>query len=368
MTAPDTDVRHMRHALALGRRGLGRVAPWPSVGCVIVNDDHVVGRGVSDLAKRQHAEVVALAQAGEAARGATVYVTLEPCAHHGSTPPCAEALVEAGAARVVAALEDPNPQVSGQGFEILRRAGVSVDIGCCGEEARATHAGFLSVQKQKRPMVTLKLATTLDGRIATASGESKWITGPEARRMVHLMRASHDAVLIGAGTARADDPTLTVRDLGVAHQPVRVVVSRHLRLPQDGTLTASVGASPLLIVCDEGGADTLEGQYWQGLGAELIPSAAKGGQIAPKGMLEALATRGITRVFCEGGGMLAASLLAEGCVDRLILFTAGKMIGAEGQPSIGPLGLSDLSAAPGFQLESTRQVGGDVMQVWGRAT
>ncbi len=366
MTHSDADVRHMRHALALGRRGLGRVAPWPSVGCVVVRDGRIVGRGVSDLATRRHAEVVALEQAGDAAQGATVYVTLEPCAHHGSTPPCAEALVAAKVSRVVAALEDPNPQVSGKGFDILRAAGIDVSMGCCAAEARAAHAGFLSVQTQKRPHVTLKLASTLDGRIATASGESKWITGAGARRMVHLMRASHDAVLVGAGTVRADNPTLTVRELGVSHQPIRVVASRHLRLPLDSHLAATAGDVPLWIVCDESVSDTSDGQFWTGKGAKLVVAPAKGGQIAPRAMLEALAARGMTRVFCEGGGMLAASLLAEECVDQLVLFAAGKVIGAEGQPSIGPLGLSSLNGAPAFELVETRDIDGDVLQVWNR--
>ena len=366
MTHNETDVRHMRHALALGRRGCGRVAPWPSVGCVIVRGGRIIGRGVSDLATRRHAEVVALEQAGDAAEGATVYVTLEPCAHHGSTPPCAEALAKANVARVVAAIEDPYPQVSGKGFEKLREAGIEVDVGCCADEAREANVGFLSVQLKNRPFVTLKLASTVDGRIATASGESKWITGPVARRMVHRMRMSHDAVLVGAGTVRADNPTLTVREMGASHQPVRVVASRHLRLPQDGNLTLTATEVPLWLVCDESSAKTPEGQFWKSAGAELIAAPSKGGQIAPNAMLEALAVRGMTRVLCEGGGMLAASLLAEGCVDQLVVFVAGKVIGAEGQPSIGPLGLAALGDAPGFKLVDTRPVGEDVMQTWSR--
>ena len=305
----------MRHALAIGRRGLGRVWPWPSVGCVIVKDGSVVGRGVSDQETRRHGEVVALAQAGGAAEGATVYVTLEPCAHHGTTPPCAEALVAAKVARVVAAMDDPNPQVAGKGFDILRAAGIAVETGLCEAEARDSHTGFLSVQERRRPMVTLKLASTLDGRIATASGESRWITGPQARRAVHLMRANHDAVLIGAGTARADDPTLTVRDLGVARQPVRVVASRYLRLPQESALARTARDVPLWIVCDAAALDTPEAEVWRAAGAELLTVEARSGQVSPQGLLEALAGRGITRVFCEGGGMLAASLLAEKCVD-----------------------------------------------------
>ncbi len=363
----NADLRHMRHALSLGRRGLGRVWPWPSVGCVIVKEGRIIGRGLSDTVSRRHGEIVALAQAGKNASGSTVYVTLEPCSHHGTTPPCAEALVEANVARVVAAIEDPNPQVSGRGFEILRSAGIDVEVGACAAEAEAAHVGFLSVQRSGRPFVTLKLATTLDGRIATASGESRWITGAASRRIVHLMRATHDAVLVGAGTARADDPTLNVRDLGTNHQPVRVIVSRHLRLPRASSLAKTAQRDPVWIVCGEGAVASADSEYWQGVGATLIPVQIHNGQVDPNAMLEALAKRGITRVFCEGGGMLAASLLAEGCVDELALFSAGKAIGAEGQPSIGPLGLSQLADAPSFSLREVRQVGGDVLQLWKRA-
>ena len=362
----DIDVRHMRHALALGRRGLGRVWPWPSVGCVIVKDGKVVGRGVSDIDARKHGEVLALEQAGADAEGATVYVTLEPCAHHGTTPPCAEALTNAKVARVVAGIKDPNPQVAGKGFDILRQAGIDVLVGVCAEEAKEAHAGFLSVQSIQRPLVTLKLATTLDGRIATASGESRWITGAESRRFVHLMRATHDAVLIGAGTARADNPALTVRDLGVKRHPVRVVVSRHLRLPKDSNLAATAREVPVWIVCGDAALETADAQYWQDAGATVLPVVANDGQVDPKEMLKTLAAKGITRVFCEGGGMLAASLLGDKCVDRLALFSAGKAIGAEGQPAIGPLGLSHLSDAASFSLQTVRQLGDDVFQLWAR--
>ncbi len=225
MSAQD-DPRHMAHALGLARRGLGRVWPNPAVGCVLVKGSRVLGRGFTQPGGRPHAETVALAAAGEGARGATAYVTLEPCAHHGRTPPCAGALAAAGVARVVTAIEDPDPRVSGRGHAMLRAAGIAVTEGVLAEEARALQRGFLSRVVRGRPMVTLKLAASLDGRIATAAGESRWITGPGARARVHAMRAMHDAVMVGAGTARADDPMLTVRGLGVDHQPVRVVAAR----------------------------------------------------------------------------------------------------------------------------------------------
>ena len=227
----------MRAALGLARRGLGQTWPNPTVGCILAHGDTVVGRGRTGAGGRPHAETVALAEAGARARGATAYVTLEPCAHTGETPPCAEALVAAGVARVVVAIEDPDPRVDGRGVEALRAAGVAVEVGCLAAEAVALNRGFLSRLTTGRPMLTLKLAASLDGRIATGTGESRWITGPRARAEVHLMRAQSDAVLVGAGTVRSDDPRLNVRDLGLDDaRPVRVVVSGALSLPRDGNL------------------------------------------------------------------------------------------------------------------------------------
>ncbi len=234
------DAAHMRAALSLGRRGLGQTWPNPSVGCVIVRDGRVVARGVTQPGGRPHAEVVALTRAGEAARGATAYVSLEPCSHHGRTPPCADALIAAGVARVVVACGDPDPRVNGAGLARLRAAGVAVTEGVLTGEAEALQAGFLTRVRLGRPMVTLKLATTLDGRIATSGGESQWITGPDARRAAHALRGAHDAVLAGIGTVLADDPALTCRIDGYRRsQPVRVVLDRTLRTP----LTATVAAT-----------------------------------------------------------------------------------------------------------------------------
>jgi diaminohydroxyphosphoribosylaminopyrimidine deaminase/5-amino-6-(5-phosphoribosylamino)uracil reductase len=244
----EDDLRFMRLALALGRRGRGTVWPNPAVGCVVVKDGRVLGRGWTAPGGRPHAEPQAIAQAGEGARGATAYVSLEPCAHHGRTPPCAEALVAAGVVRVVTALDDPDPRVAGRGHAILRQAGLEVTTGICADEARADHAGFLLRVTAGRPMVTLKLATSFDGRIATASGESRWITGAAARRRVHALRLCHDAVLVGGGTARADDPDLTVRGLGAHHQPVRIVVSRQANLPGDGRLAATARDVPVWLL------------------------------------------------------------------------------------------------------------------------
>lgn len=327
-----TDARHMRHALALGRRGLGNTWPNPAVGCVLVRDGRVVGRGWTQPGGRPHAEAMALAQAGAAARGATAYVTLEPCAHHGKTPPCAEALAAAGVSRVVSALTDPDPRVAGRGHAILRAAGIETREGVCEAEASAAQRGFLTRIVTGRPMLTLKLASSFDGRIATASGESQWITGPEARRHVHALRLSHDAVMVGGETARADRPSLNVRGFGAVRQPVRIVVSRHSLpdLPSEGP-----GHGPLWQVCGE-----------------------------PLDFMAELGTRGLTRVFCEGGGVLAASLLRAGLVDQLIGYTAGVVLGSDGRAGVAALGLDRLADAPRFRLVETRRLGSDILHRW----
>ncbi|WOI35080.1 bifunctional diaminohydroxyphosphoribosylaminopyrimidine deaminase/5-amino-6-(5-phosphoribosylamino)uracil reductase RibD [Tritonibacter scottomollicae] len=359
------DHRFMGLALSLGRRGQGRTWPNPAVGCVIVKDGRVVGRGWTQPGGRPHAEAMALAQAGEGARGATAYVSLEPCSHHGKTPPCAQALIDAGIARVVAAIEDSDPRVSGQGFEMLRAAGVTVTSGIRADEAGFDHEGFFLKTEQGRPFVTLKLASSFDGRIATGSGQSQWITGPEARRVVHAMRARHDAVMVGAGTARADDPSLTVRDLGIDDQPARVVVSRHLDLPLMSKLARSAREVPLYL-CHGTGADVERLRAWEGLGATLLSCSALGTQIDPHDLLQQLGSAGLTRVFCEGGSALAATLLAHDLVDELVGFTAGLSIGAEGLPSIGALGIGRLAEAPRFELVETRPIGADILHRWRR--
>ncbi|MBT0778518.1 bifunctional diaminohydroxyphosphoribosylaminopyrimidine deaminase/5-amino-6-(5-phosphoribosylamino)uracil reductase RibD [Paracoccus sp. pheM1] len=322
----------MRHALALARRGLGNVWPNPAVGCVLLRDGAVVGRGWTQPGGRPHAEVMALAQAGAAARGATAYVTLEPCAHHGKTPPCAEALVRTGIARVVTAMTDPDPRVAGRGHAILRAAGIEVIEGICEAEARAVQRGFLSRIQRGRPMLTLKLGASFDGRIATASGESQWITGAEARRHVHALRLGHDAVMVGGETARADRPGLNVRGFGPVRQPVRIVVS----------------SRPLPDLPDEGPE---HGPLWQLAGR-------------PEDVMAELGVRGLTRVLCEGGGVLAASLLRAGLVDQLIGYSAGVVLGGDGRAGIGALGLGRLADAPRFRLAETRRIGPDVLHRW----
>ena len=360
MTA-EADRRFMALALSLATRGLGQVWPNPAVGCVIVREDRIVGRGWTQRGGRPHAETVALDQAGAAARGATAYVTLEPCSHHGQTPPCAGALIAAGVARVVTCITDPDPRVSGRGIAMLRAAGITVETGLLATEASALQKGFLSRVTSGRPMLTLKLAMSLDGRIATASGESRWITGPEARRAVHALRACHDAVLIGAGTARADDPSLTVRGLGIARQPVRVVASARLGLPRDGALARTAHEVPLWLI--HGPDADVAG--WSA--ARLIEVPAPEGRIDPTAMLAALGQAGLTRILCEGGGQLAASLLRAGLADEIIGFTAGLMLGADARPAVGPMGLGALADTARYRLADSSVIGPDLMHRWVRA-
>ncbi|MEQ6248491.1 bifunctional diaminohydroxyphosphoribosylaminopyrimidine deaminase/5-amino-6-(5-phosphoribosylamino)uracil reductase RibD [Sulfitobacter sp. HNIBRBA3233] len=356
----------MALALSLGRRGLGNTWPNPAVGCVLVRAGRIVGRGWTAPGGRPHAETRALAQAGPLARGADAFVTLEPCAHTGKTPPCAKALVDAGVARVVVATQDSDPRVAGQGIAMLRAAGIKVEVGVMEKAARRANEGFFARVERGRPMLTLKLAQSFDGRIATATGESQWITGAQARREVHAMRLRHDAVMVGAGTAREDDPSLTVRDMGATRQPVRVVISRRLDLPLTGKLATTARDVPV-ILCHGASAPQELVEAWRGLGAVLLPCEISGGQLDLVDVMQKLGAHGLTRVFSEGGSALAASLLQADLVDHLVGFTAGLAIGAEGLPGLGAMGLARLSDGPRFALAGTRAVGGDLLHHWTRA-
>ncbi len=356
------DARFMALALMLGRRGAGRVWPNPTQVSLNYAQGRIVGRGWTADGGRPHAETRALRQAGDATRRATVYVTLEPCAHHGETPPCAQALIDAGVVRVVVATGDPDVRVSGKGIAMLRAAGITVDVGLMAAAAKADHAGFLMCVTENRPFVTLKLAQSLDGRIATRTGDSQWITGTSARRAAHMMRARHDAVMIGAGTARVDDPLLTVRDLGIDRQPVRVVLATDLELPRDGKLARTSRDVPLWL-CHRPGADT---SAWQTPGATCIACPVENNRIAIRPMLAALAERGLTRVFCEGGAGLAAALIGADVVDELVTFGAGVAIGGDGLSALAPLGIDKLTDAPRWALKDAQTIGSDVVAVWVR--
>ena len=357
----------MRAALALAARGLGRVWPNPAVGCVLVRPDgSVLARGWTQAGGRPHAEAEALARAGAAARGATAYVSLEPCAHHGKTPPCADALVAAGIARAVVALEDPDPRVAGQGIAKLRDNGIAVETGLLAAEAADLNQGFLLRVTANRPLVALKLATTLDGRIATASGESRWITGEPARARAHLLRAEHDAIMVGEATALADDPELTCRIPGLEDRsPVRVVLAGGRGLPATAKLARTARRQPTWLLCRSGDGARAQPLAAEGVQVIEIPGAAAGG-IDLAAALAALAGRGITRLLVEGGGRLAAAFLAADLVDRLYWLRAPGLIGGDGIPAVAALGLDKLAASPRFRRTGLAPLGEDVMETYSR--
>ncbi|TAN71720.1 MAG: bifunctional diaminohydroxyphosphoribosylaminopyrimidine deaminase/5-amino-6-(5-phosphoribosylamino)uracil reductase RibD, partial [Magnetospirillum sp.] len=356
-----------RAALALARRGLGTVWPNPAVGCVIVKDGRVIGRGWTQPGGRPHAETEALAMAGKAANGATAYVTLEPCAHHGKTPPCAEALIAAGINRVVVAVQDPDSRVAGKGVGMLMRAGVKVIEGVLATEAAEINAGFFMRVTTGRPLVTLKLASTLDGRIATHSGESRWITGPAARTVAHMLRAENDVIMVGSGTALQDDPDLTCRLAGLSEcSPVRVVVDGRLRLPLTSRLVATANDIPTWVLTLEG-CDAARREAFEDAGVDVVelPPGADGA-VDLEVALEALAESGVTRVLVEGGAHLAAALLRAGLVDRLIWFRAPRLMGGDGLAAAVAFGVDHLAQTPRFERVEVRPVGDDVMEIYTR--
>src|SRR5579875_3809054 len=384
--ADEAEAAHMRAAIALAQRGLGDVWPNPSVGCVIGRDGRVIARARTAPGGRPHAETQALVAAGEAARGACAYVSLEPCCHYGRTPPCTEALIAAGVGRVVIGAPDPDPRVSGGGIAALRAAGI---------------AGFAIRMRAGRPLVTLKLASTIDGRIATAGGESKWITGAAARRAAHALRGAHDAVMVGSGTVLADDPDLTCRLPGFRARPlVRVVADTRLRTPPSARLFADRNAPVWVLseapepsrraalemagarIIDAGATESSPPSWGRGPGGgmpggtlptpppdplpqggrELQPGAA-----AIRRALLALGTEGLTSVLVEGGSALAASLLRADLVDRIAWFHAPAIRGGDGVPAVGPLGLAVLAAMPRFRRRAARPLGEDMLTDFERA-
>jgi diaminohydroxyphosphoribosylaminopyrimidine deaminase/5-amino-6-(5-phosphoribosylamino)uracil reductase len=358
----DTDWRWMCVALALARRGLGNVWPNPAVGCVLVRNSRVVGRGWTQPGGRPHAETEALRRAGTAARGATAYVSLEPCSHWGRTPPCAEALIDAGIGRVVAAIEDPDSRVAGAGIRRLGAAGVVVESGLGAAEAAEINAGFLTHRQLGRPLVTLKLATSLDGRIATITGESRWITGASARAYAHKLRAEHDAIMAGTGTVVADDPQLTCRLPGLEnHSPVRVVLDRQLRISSGARVFAEARDTPTWVVTLRD-ADPVLGETVRAAGADLIEVGPdEEGRIDLTATLQALGARGLTRLLVEGGGRLAAALLRAQLIDRLVWIHAPLLIGGDGFPAVDAFGITALAGAPHFEPIAGTTLGEDVV-------
>jgi diaminohydroxyphosphoribosylaminopyrimidine deaminase/5-amino-6-(5-phosphoribosylamino)uracil reductase len=354
-----SDIRWMQHAIELGRRGTGTTGENPSVGCVLVKDGRLIGTGNTQSGGRPHAEIMAIRQAnsrfGEGiCNGATAYVSLEPCAHGGKTPPCADALINAGITRVVCPLTDPDSRVAGQGFARLQDAGIIVQIGLLSEQAKEAHQGFLMRVQHNRPFVTLKLASSLDGKIATQTGESRWITGTRAREYVHLERFRHDAVMVGAGTMRADDPVLNVRLGGLTAPRTRVVIDPKLTIRMDSTLLNTPEYGRVKIFCRAGLQHSI-------FNADVIPIS--GQTFNMQEVLSHLAKDGINSVFCEGGGTLAAHLLRQNLVDRLVVFQGNCIIGQEGTPVTGEMYLNALIDAPRFERVWTQQIKNDSINV-----
>ncbi|BBB99640.1 MULTISPECIES: bifunctional diaminohydroxyphosphoribosylaminopyrimidine deaminase/5-amino-6-(5-phosphoribosylamino)uracil reductase RibD [Bradyrhizobium] len=366
--AKAADLRFMQLALALGRRGLGRTWPNPAVGAVIVKDGVIVGRGWTQAGGRPHAEVEALRRAGDAARGATLYVTLEPCSHFGRSPPCADAVVAAGLARVVSAIEDPNPEVAGQGHAKLRAAGIAVDVGLCAAEAARDHAGHFRRIRDKRPHVILKLAVSADDKIAASGHKPVAISGEAARTRVHLLRAQSDAILVGIGTVKADDPLLTCRLPGMAaRSPVRLVLDRALRISGDSRLVHSARETPLWVLTSDM-AEAPAAVKLGAAGAQVIRVTAS----APQGLdlssvLHALAEKGISRLLVEGGSRVANSFVAGGLVDEIWLLRGPDAIGADGVPGLDAMPLDAITQSPAFRLRASETLGEDVLTIYDRS-
>lgn len=355
MTPFDTD--HMTHALRLARQGLGRVWPNPSVGCVLVKNGSVIGVGRTQDGGKLHAEAVALKMAGAGAKGATAYVTLEPCNHDREGGCCAQALIDAGVAQVYAACLDPDPRTSGGGLARLEAAGIEVHAGLCEAQAREVNRGFFLRVTQARPLVTLKMATSLDGRIATHSGSSQWITGPEARAYAHGLRARHDAVLVGIGTILADDPVLTTRVPGLLHKSVRVVLDSHLRIDIGSKLVQSAKDDPLWIFYKSDKNNKKQGL--EALGCKLFLTRNMG----ISSVVQALAEQEITRLLVEGGSGVHTSFVKEGLFDELHWIRGSKVIGGDGVPLFKALGIDTIEQALEFSRCETIPLGGDVLDI-----
>jgi diaminohydroxyphosphoribosylaminopyrimidine deaminase/5-amino-6-(5-phosphoribosylamino)uracil reductase len=360
------DARFMQLALSLGRRGLGSTWPNPAVGAVVVKDGVILGRGWTEPGGRPHAETQALKRAGKAARGATLYVTLEPCSHQGKTPPCADAVIRAGISRVVSALEDSNPEVAGQGHERLRARGIDVDVGVGTDEASRAHAGHIRRQTENRPHVTLKLAVSADGKAGAAGRRPVTITGEPARERVFLLRAVSDAILIGLGTALADNPALTCRLPGMFDRsPVRVVLDAQLRIPLSVGVVATARETPTWIF---GGsrASPMAEEVLRAKGVEVFRVEAKDGRLDLAQVLKVLAERGITRLLVEGGPIVAASFVKADLIDEAVLFRSEKTIGPDGIDALEGLPLEALTQSKRLTLRDAEAIGPDKVEFFER--
>jgi diaminohydroxyphosphoribosylaminopyrimidine deaminase/5-amino-6-(5-phosphoribosylamino)uracil reductase len=360
------DARFMALALALGRRGLGRTWPNPAVGAAIVKDGIIVGRGWTQPGGRPHAEIEALRRAGEAARGATLYVTLEPCSHYGKSPPCADAIIAGGVSRVVSALEDPNPEVAGAGHARLRAAGIAVDIGVGADEARHDHAGHIRRMRDGRPHVILKLAVSADGKAGAPGRKPLAITGEAARERVHLLRAQSDAIMVGIGTALADDPMLTCRLPGMEkYSPVRVVLDSALRLPPGSRLARSARDVPVWVVTGGEASRTAENALLRE-GVTVLRAAQSDGRLDLAAVLKLMGARGVTRLMVEGGPTLGAALLAADLIDEAVLFQSSKVVGTDGVDALDGLPLTVLTQSPRLKCVMSEPVGADTRLVFER--
>ena len=354
-TALDRDL--MGHALALAERGLYTTTPNPRVGCVIVKGGRVVGEGWHEKAGGPHAELAALIQAREAARGATVYVSLEPCNHLGRTPPCTDALVEAGVTRVVAAMRDPNSEARGGGDRLMA-AGIVFEHGLLEVEARELNIGFVSRMTRGRPWVRMKIAASLDGRTALANGQSQWITGAEARRDGHAWRARACAVLTGIGTVKQDNPRLDVREVSTPRQPLRVVIDSRLETPRDARI---LDGGNVLIFC--AGDDAARRRELEARSAEICVLANPSGKVDLPAMLEELARRGINEVHVEAGVKLNGSLVREGCVDELLVYLAPSLLGDSAQGMVGLAAMNALDERVALKIRGVDRIGGDIRMI-----
>ncbi|HEY0223697.1 MAG TPA: bifunctional diaminohydroxyphosphoribosylaminopyrimidine deaminase/5-amino-6-(5-phosphoribosylamino)uracil reductase RibD [Pseudolabrys sp.] len=360
-----SDERFMALALALGRRGLGNTWPNPAVGAVIVKDGVIVGRGWTQPGGRPHAEVEALRQAKKNAQGATLYCTLEPCSHQGKSPPCADAIVKAGIARVVSAIEDPNPEVAGKGHEQMRAKGIQVDIGLCAEEARRAHAGHFTRVQKTRPFVTLKLAVSADEKVGLAGRKPVILSGDEARNRVFQMRAQHDAILVGIGTVRADNPQLNCRLPGMLERsPVRVVLDASLKLPLATSVVATVSTTPTWVFTSRKPSDIAEDILKQ-KGCKVFRVADQNGKLDLDEVLKVLAGEGITRLMVEGGPIVAASFVGGDLVDEAVLLRAEKTVGPAGIDALEGMALGALTES--LHLRGTEKIGADTVETYERA-
>ena len=356
MTSPDTI--HMKRALTLAKKGLGKTSPNPAVGCVIVKNGAIIGEGWHKRAGGHHAEVHALEMAGNEARGADVYVTLEPCSHTGKTPPCSDALIRAGVKRVVVGMGDPNPQVNGGGLLALQQAGIETFCGMLEEECRAINRPFLKFITTGQPYVTYKCAMTLDGKIASVTGDSRWISGEASRRIVHRMRAASDAIMVGVDTIIADNPQLTVRHVK-GRDPLRIIVDSRLRTPESVAVLSGQMASGTMIATTETN-QKVHSRYLKN-GARLLVCGAKNGRVDLRDLWIRLGKLGIQSLLLEGGSHLAGEALRQGLIDECVFFYAPKVVGSDGFSPFAITGTTDMARSIQFHDLSMRRVGTDIM-------